>query len=88
MTQVDRLYELLKDYRPHSTDEILRVVYGGSHLGVARISGRVFDTKRKYGVKIDCFRDKERDAIYWYQMKRPLDNQELFSMEKSYKNVL
>jgi hypothetical protein len=37
MTQTQRLYELLTDGKPHRTDDILRVVYGSEHNGIARI---------------------------------------------------
>ena len=45
MTQTERLYELLKEGKPHRTDEILLKVYGSAHNGIARISARVADLK-------------------------------------------
>jgi hypothetical protein len=68
-TQTQRLYELLKDCRPHRTDEIMRVVYGSDHLGVARIGARVWDVQKKYGVKVDGRHDPEKPSLYWYRMR-------------------
>ena len=70
MSQAAVLLNLLSDYEKHSTPEILEKVYGGSHLGIARIGARIFDIKKKYGYEIDCFRDKEKDTVYYYQLKR------------------
>lgn len=44
-SQAQRLYELLKDGQPHRTDEILKVVYGSEHLGIARPGARVNDLR-------------------------------------------
>jgi len=46
MTQTARLLQLLKDHKPHRTDEILREVYGSEHLGIARIGARINDLKK------------------------------------------
>jgi hypothetical protein len=43
MTQTARLLQLLKNYKPHNTVEILREVYGSEHLGIARIGARIAD---------------------------------------------
>jgi hypothetical protein len=73
MSQADNLYKLLSDYRPHRTDEILRVVYGSQHLGIARIGARVADLKKgRHSRKAKCditgWRDKEVQGLYWYRM--------------------
>lgn len=67
-SQADRLYALLKDGAEHDTPEIQRVVYGGSHLGVARIASRVHDL-RKRGLEIEGRADPENPSIYRYQLK-------------------
>ena len=70
MSQTERLYDLLTDGLPHRTDEIMESVYGGSHLGLARIGARVFDIKRRYGVEITGWKDDQNQALYWYQLKK------------------
>jgi hypothetical protein len=70
MTQADRLYELLKDGKPHQTDEILRVVYGSEHMGIARIGARVADLKER-GYQILGRSDPENRKLYWYKLLPP-----------------
>jgi hypothetical protein len=77
MSQAKLLYELLKDGRPHRTDEILRVVYGSEHQGIARIGARVADLKKgkwpgKKKLTIEGRKDTENPALYWYQLKPEL----------------
>lgn len=67
-SQTEKLYNLLSDMKPHRTDEILHSVYGGSHLGIARISARIYDVKRKYHVEIESRRDTVNETLYWYQI--------------------
>lgn len=67
--QVTKLYELFSNGLPHRTDEILRVVYGGDRLGLARVAARVYDVKKKYNVDIQGWPDKENPTLYWYQMR-------------------
>ncbi len=67
-SQTQKLLELLSDYRPHSTFEILKIVYGGEHYGVARISARVLDLKKK-GYNVKGFDDKIVKSKYWYQLE-------------------
>lgn len=66
--QENRLFDLLSDFKPHRTDEILSVVYGSEHLGIARISARIFGLKKK-GHKIDGYRDPNIQTLYYYIMK-------------------
>lgn len=70
-TQGERLLALLQDGRPHSTPEILEVVYGGSHLGIARISARVYDLNRKlpFGQRIESTRDPVKKTVWIYQLR-------------------
>lgn len=70
-SQTDRLYNLLKDGEPHNTLEIMDVVYGNDHLGLARVGARIFDTKRKYGVCIHSWPDRNKRSITWYQIIEP-----------------
>lgn len=72
MSQKDSLFLLLNDGEPHSTVEILEVVYGGSHLGLARVGARVYDLRRE-GYEIEGWKDKQNPTIYWYQMKVSAD---------------
>ena len=68
MSQANKIYDLLKDGRPHRTDEIMAVCYGGSHLGLARIGARIWDLK-KQGHDFNGWKDKNNPALYWYQLK-------------------
>lgn len=68
MSQTDLLYSLLKDGKDHDTLEILEKVYGGSHLGIARISARVYDIENKYDVKIESRKDKVKKTIWIYRL--------------------
>lgn len=63
MSQTERLYNLLSDCEPHSTIEIMREVYGSDHLGLARCGARVWDIKKKYGVNIEGWKDKQNKTI-------------------------
>jgi hypothetical protein len=69
-SQTDRLYSLLSDGEPHRTDEIMAIVYGADHLGLARVGARVYDVQQKYGVKINGWHDKNNPSLYWYQIDR------------------
>ena len=81
MSQTQKLYNLLSDGEPHRTDQIMKVVYGDSHLGLARVGARIWDIKSKYNVEIESWKDKEIPSLWWYQIK-PKDT--LFgSVEKS-----
>lgn len=80
-SQKQKLYELLKDGRPHRTDEICRVVYGEGkicptcrrreYLSLSRVGARVWDLK-KDGHEINGWKDKDNSALYWYQMEVPI----------------
>lgn len=73
-SQTDLLYNLLKDGQPHRTDEIMTIVYGGDHLGLARVGARIYDVKKKYNVEIpDAWPDKEKPTLYWYQIVNKLE---------------
>lgn len=66
-SQADRLWNLLRDGRPHRTDEILSLVYGSEHAGIARIGARIADVKNKQHVEIRGHKDKQNPSLYWYQ---------------------
>jgi len=75
MTQTEALYNLLRDAKPHRTDEILEKIYGGSHLGLARVGARVYDLNQKFrkenrAIEVVGWKDKENHALYWYHMRR------------------
>ena len=65
MSQVSRLKELLEQKGAVRTDEILRVIYGGEHKGLARPGARIDDLKRM-GYRIVGWHDKEIKTLYWY----------------------
>lgn len=73
MTQAQRLLELLSDGRAHRTDEIMRVVYGSDHLGIARISARVWDLNDRFKKqgrpeRIVSEKDPEHPTLYFYRL--------------------
>ena len=68
-SQTDRLYNFLSDEKPHRTDEIVNVIYGPG-LSLARVGARIWDIQQKYRVKIEGWHDKERPALYWYQLTK------------------
>lgn len=70
-SQVERLWYFLCDGRPHRTDEILRVVYGSEHAGIARIGARISDVKQKHHIKVSGWKDKQNPSLYWYQADIP-----------------
>ncbi len=67
MSQADKLLELLSDEEAHSTVEIMRVVYGGDHLGLARVGARVYDLKEK-GYVIESRPGKINKTIWYYKL--------------------
>jgi hypothetical protein len=76
MTQTERLFNLLNDGKPHRTDEILRVVYGSEHNGIARIGARVADLKAgKWPDQVRCniegYHDAENATLYFYKLIPP-----------------
>jgi len=68
MSQAESLCNLLKDGKPHRTDEILEVVYGGSHLGLARCGARIYDIKKR-GFDVIGWRDPVTPSLFWYQLR-------------------
>lgn len=67
MSQAKRLYALLADHQWHDTPEIQRYVYGGDHLGSARIAARIADLKAD-GHEIEGKKHPENPAIYLYRL--------------------
>lgn len=67
MSQASKLLALLSDHRWHSTIDIMERVYGGSHLGIARIGARVFDLRAR-GHEIEGKKHPENPAIYLYRL--------------------
>lgn len=65
LSQKARLLKLLSDGLWHSTVEIQQRVYGGSHLGVARIGGRVYDLNKE-GHKIQS---RKKEGTIWEYKK-------------------
>lgn len=64
-SQKERLLRMLQDGEWHTTPDIQRVVYGGSHLGVARIGARA-DDLRKDGHTIES--KKVTKSIWAYRL--------------------
>lgn len=72
VSQAKRLYDLLFDGCWHETPEILRIVYGSEHLGIARISARVHDIKKYSDVEAVESEPTERETVWKYRMVRKI----------------
>lgn len=81
-SQVNKLYDLLKDGEAHRTDEIMKIVYGGDHLGLARVGARVNDLIKRGCIFVDengrplveknkrrGWPDKFNPTLYWYRIQ-------------------
>ena len=64
-TQKARLATVLSDYRPHSTFELVRKVYGINVATVARLASRVDDLRRE-GWTIKAMKSKKQLNKWWY----------------------
>lgn len=73
MSQTKRLLNFLSDCQPKTTIQILDNVYGVNHSGIARISARILDLRKK-GHDIAGWKDTNNPTIYWYQLKSPVKN--------------
>lgn len=69
-SQADRLYNLLSDFQPHRTDEIVEKVYGPG-LSLSRVGARVYDVRHKRKLEIKGWHDPHNPKLYWYQIVRP-----------------
>lgn len=70
MSQLNVLWSILQDKKPHSNFELVGKAYNQTGPSVARIGARIFDLKKKYGVQIDGWHDPKDQRKYWYQLKR------------------
>ncbi len=79
MTQTERLRALLDDGQPHDTVEIMQRVYGGDHLGLARVGARIFDIRKALppGYSIET---KRKGTITIYRLIRPAPPMDLFGV--------
>lgn len=68
MSQANSLLALLQDGKPHSTVEIQKVVYGGEHLGTARIASRVTDLRDR-GYEIESRPGRINKKVWYYLLR-------------------
>lgn len=82
MTQLDKLRMVMDDMKPHRSDELLELVYGSAHLGLARLGARVYDLRRSLppGHEIKSWRDKKRPTLTWYQQTVVVEQTDLFEV--------
>ncbi len=67
-SQLEKMWDLMRDGNPHSTYQIVAEVYDMSTTTIARVASRVFDMKKKYGVDINSWPDKDNPKMWWYQV--------------------
>ena len=67
-SQTSKLLDLLDDGYPHSTVEIQQKVYGGDHLGCARIASRISDLRKQGHLIPKAEPDKHNPTISWYRL--------------------
>jgi hypothetical protein len=74
MSYRQQIYEILKDGKPHRSDEITRALFGSDktdRTGLFNLHGRVSEL-RKQGYNIPpAWRDRENPKLSWYQMILP-----------------
>ena len=80
MTQCERLWALMSDYKAHRVDEILEVVYTQDGPSIARVSARLWDLRQMKGLKLKRWRDPHKKTLYWYQFLRPSEAQKEFNL--------
>lgn len=69
MSQTEKLYTLLLSGEWVTTVQIMELVYGGSHLGLARVGARIFDIKKRPDVeRIESRKSKEAETVWEYRM--------------------
>lgn len=80
-SQLDRLEKLMRDYKPHRTDEIVEKVYG-PRLSLSRVGARIWDFKNKRlkeGETVESFRDPDNHGLWFYQLvPPPMEQRQLF----------
>lgn len=68
MSQLKRILEILSDWQPHSSFELVERAYGSHGPSLARLGARIWDLKQK-GCEIAGWRDPDDPKKYWYQLK-------------------
>jgi len=74
MSLKDKIYEILKDGKPHRSDEIVRRLFrtdNTTKIGLFNLHARIHDL-RKDGYNIPpATHDKEYSKLCWYQIVKP-----------------
>lgn len=68
MSQINSILEILSDWQPHSSFELVERAYGSHGPSLARLGARIWDLKQK-GYEIIGWRDPENPKKYWYQLR-------------------
>ncbi len=78
LSQVKLIYYRLLDGDPHSNRELAALVMSKrlnpEEGGLVRISERIREIQKQYGVEIIGFHDDKIHSLYWYQMGRDISN--------------
>ena len=75
ISQVEKIYGILKDHHWHSTQEISDLVYHGSPM--AAIAQRISNIRAKHNIEIECEPDSKirpdisQHGLWWYRIKPP-----------------
>lgn len=70
ISQTKIIYNLLLDGEPHSTYEMVNLIRPEG--GLVRISERIREIQKQYGIIIDSWPDSKNRSMWWYQI-RPVE---------------
>jgi hypothetical protein len=67
ISQTKILYPILLDGKAHSTYELVNIIKPGG--GLVRLSERIREIQKQYGVVIKSRQDTDNRCMWWYQME-------------------
>lgn len=77
MSNKAKVLAVLKDYKPHSTYEIMEVLFPAGKAGLFRLSAYIKFLKED-GLDIKGWFDEDDRKKYWYHLQVPLKDRTLF----------
>lgn len=76
MSQVQRVLNSLKDFRPHTVIELNGLVYKLNKPTSARLAARVWELRQR-GYQIASNKTEKNSKIWWYQLLKTPENKTL-----------